>query len=211
MKTRDLIDALAADLAPRKPLSATLAPALGLGFAATAALFFAGFGPRPDLAAALDSLRFLAKPTVALLLVVAALGGAIRLARPGATLGAWGPALLAAPVAALLFSSIELSVLPAGAWSAAWLGENALVCLVAVPLLAAPTLAGLIYALRRGAPMRPRLAGAVAGLASAGLAASLYALYCPDDSPLFVATWYTLAAAITAGVGAIAGKRWLRW
>ena len=59
--------------------------------------------------------------------------------------------------------------------------------------------------------MRPRLAGAVAGLASAGLAASLYALYCPDDSPLFVATWYTLAAAITAGVGAIAGKRWLRW
>lgn len=211
MKTQDLIDALTADLAPRKTLSAALLPALGLGFAATAMLFLAGFGPRPDLLAALDSLRVLAKPTVALLLAVAALGAVLRLARPGASLGAWGPALLAAPAAAALFSAIELSVLPASAWPAAWLGANALVCLVAVPALAAPTLAGLIYALRLGAPVRPRLAGAVAGLASAGLAAGLYALYCPDDSPLFVATWYTLAALITAGIGALAGRRWLRW
>lgn len=211
MKTQDLIDALSADLAPRKPLSATLAPALGLGFAATAALFLVGFGPRPELAAAFESLRFLAKPAVALLLAGAALGAAVRLARPGARLGAWGPALLAAPALALLFCVIELAVLPSSAWSAAWLGANALVCLVAVPALAAPMLGGLIYALRRGAPTQPRLAGAVAGLASAGLAASLYALYCPDDSPLFVATWYALAALITAGAGSLAGRRWLRW
>lgn len=211
MRTQDLIDTLAADLKPQKPFSAALAPALAIGFAATAAVFLAMLGPRPDLVGALESARFLAKPTVALLLAGAALGLTTRLARPGAAAAGWGLALLAAPVVAILFSAIELSVLPASAWSTAWLGENALVCLVAVPALAMPTLAGLVYALRRGAPLRPRVAGAVAGLASAGLAASLYATYCPDDSPLFVATWYTGAALITAGIGALAGKRWLRW
>ncbi|WP_349371369.1 DUF1109 domain-containing protein [Salinarimonas sp.] len=211
MRTQDLIDTLAADLKPQKPFAAALAPALALGFAVSAALFLTMLGPRPDFVAALESARFLAKPTVALLLAAAALGLAARLARPGAPASGWGLALLAAPVAAILFSAVELSVLPASLWSAAWIGQNAVFCLVAIPVLAMPTLAGLIYALRRGAPLRPRLAGAVAGLASAGLAASLYATYCPDDSPLFVATWYTGAALITAGVGALAGKRWLRW
>lgn len=211
MRTEDLIDTLAADLGPQRPLAAAVAPALALGVAATAAVFLALFGPRPDLVDAVESARFLAKPTVTLLLAGAALGLAARLARPGAAASGWGLALLAAPLAAILFSAVELSVLPATAWSAAWLGENALVCLVAIPALAMPTLAGLIHALRRGAPLRPPIAGAVAGLAAAGLAGSLYATYCPDDSPLFVATWYTGAAAITAGIGALAGKRWLRW
>ena len=39
----------------------------------------------------------------------------------------------------------------------------------------------------------------------------LYAAHCTDDSPLFVATWYTLAIAILT---AAAGARWrafARW
>ena len=44
----------------------------------------------------------------------------------------------------------------------------------------------------------PSLAGAVAGLAAGGVAATLYAAHCTDDSPLFVATWYTLAIAALA-------------
>jgi hypothetical protein len=46
---------------------------------------------------------------------------------------------------------------------------------------------------------------------SAGFAATLYAAHCTDDSPLFVATWYTLAAAAVAAIGAVAGSRVLRF
>jgi hypothetical protein len=68
-----------------------------------------------------------------------------------------------------------------------------------------------LFGLRRGAPSNPALAGALAGLLSAGLAATLYAAHCTDDSPLFVATWYTLATAAVAGIGALAGARLLRY
>ncbi|GGK18472.1 NrsF family protein [Salinarimonas ramus] len=211
MRTDDLIDALAADLAPRRSLAASAAPALALGIAGTLALFLVGFGPRADVASAAQTLRFLAKPLLGLVLAISAMGLALRLARPGAPASGWATALLAAPAAASIFAGLELAALPATVWADAWIGENAIACLVSIPLLAAPVLAALIVVLRRGAPVRPRLAGAVAGLAAAGVGAVLYAMHCTDDSPLFVATWYTLAAFVVAGAGALAGRRWLRW
>jgi hypothetical protein len=48
-------------------------------------------------------------------------------------------------------------------------------------------------------------------LLSAGFAATLYASHCTDDSPLFVATWYTLSAALVTAVGALAGSKLLRF
>ncbi len=66
----------------------------------------------------------------------------------------------------------------------------------------------------RPAPWRavaPALAGALAGLVSAGLAATLYASHCTDDSPLFVATWYTLATALVTAIGALLGAKVLRY
>ncbi|HUI21148.1 MAG TPA: NrsF family protein, partial [Methylocella sp.] len=58
---------------------------------------------------------------------------------------------------------------------------------------------------------RPALAGAAAGLLAGAIGAAFYATHCPDDSPLFVATWYTLAIAFVTAIGAIAGARLLRW
>jgi hypothetical protein len=46
---------------------------------------------------------------------------------------------------------------------------------------------------------------------SAGLAATLYASHCTDDSPLFVATWYTLSTALVTAIGALAGSKLLRF
>jgi hypothetical protein len=43
------------------------------------------------------------------------------------------------------------------------------------------------------------------------IGAALYATHCPDDSPLFVAAWYSLAIGFTAAIGALAGSRLLRW
>src|SRR5258708_8799527 len=43
------------------------------------------------------------------------------------------------------------------------------------------------------------------------LAVTLYASHCTDDSPLFVATWYTIATVLVTAIGALAGSRVLRF
>ena len=83
--------------------------------------------------------------------------------------------------------------------------------MTAVPLMSLPLLAASLFGLRHGAPTRPAVAGAMAGLLSAGLAATLYASHCTDDSPLFVATWYSIGAALIAALGALIGSRVLRY
>jgi len=90
-------------------------------------------------------------------------------------------------------------------------GHNSMLCMSAIPVLSLPILGAAMVGLRHGAPARPAAAGAIAGLLSAGAAATLYASHCTDDSPLFVATWYTLAAGIVAGLGALVGRRVLRY
>jgi hypothetical protein len=105
----------------------------------------------------------------------------------------------------------ELFVLPTASWCPKLVGSNGLVCLVSIPFFALPMLIAEILALRQGAPTRPTLTGVVAGLFAGGVAAAIYAAHCPDDSPLFVALWYSLGIAIVALVGGLAGRLALRW
>ena len=66
--------------------------------------------------------------------------------------------------------------------------------------------------MRRFASRRARASASMTcARSSAGLAATLYASHCTDDSPLFVATWYTLAVALVAAVGALVGSRVLKY
>jgi hypothetical protein len=51
----------------------------------------------------------------------------------------------------------------------------------------------------------------MAGLAAGGIAATFYATNCADDSPLFVATWFSLATLIVAASGYLMGRRLLAW
>src|SRR6201994_1861461 len=90
-------------------------------------------------------------------------------------------------------------------------GSNSKVCMSAIPAMSLPLLIAALIGLRHGAPSRPAVAGAIAGMLSAGLAATVYASHCTDDSPLFVATWYTLATALVTAVGALMGARVLRY
>jgi hypothetical protein len=80
-----------------------------------------------------------------------------------------------------------------------------------VPMLAIAPLLACLYCLRQAAPASPARAGAVAGLLSGAIAAAVYALHCTDDSPLFVALWYTVAVAGVTAIGAWAGDRVARW
>ena len=101
--------------------------------------------------------------------------------------------------------------IPADQIGRRWLGTNSMVCLTFIPLIGAGPLVAFLLALRHGAPASPSISGALAGIVAGGLAATFYAAHCTDDSPLFVATWYTLAIAILAAIGALAGRLVARW
>lgn len=212
MKTQDLIKSLAEDrqMGPRH-LERWFAAALALGLGVTTACFFARIGFRADIASALKTIRFDFKFVVTLSLALSATLLAMRLARPDASPGIWQRALLITPALLLVAVVIELMVLPAELWSTRLIGSNARTCLTVIPLLSLAPLTALIIALRQGAPRNPGLAGAIAGCAASGMAATLYASNCIDDSPLFVATWYPMATAIVVLTGYLLGRRFLRW
>lgn len=212
MKTDDLIGALAMDLAPSRLRFRGLFVGAMLGGAIIAAVVFVILlGVRADLGVAMGSPRFLMKFVVTLALLVTAVGLLSRLAVPGRIAGRWAFALLGAPLLLAAAAAVELAILPSADWRVQLLGHNARYCVMLIPLLAAGPLACLLLALRRGAPSRPGLAGAIAGLVAGGLAATLYAAHCIDDSPLFVAAWYSLAIGIVALIGFALGSRLLRW
>jgi len=212
MRTEELIGALVADHSPSRFRFARIF-ALSLAAAAIvgAIALFAFIGVRSDLGSAVQSLRFLAKFAVTLGLFVAGVGLLRRLATPGAPVGYWRFAPLLALLVLVVAVVLELFAAPAGSWGARLVGLNARACLLLIPLIAIGPLAILLLALRRGAPSRPALAGAVAGLVAGALAASFYATHCQDDSPLFVAVWYSLAIGVVALAGSALGSRLLRW
>jgi hypothetical protein len=105
----------------------------------------------------------------------------------------------------------EIVALPPDTWSGRLVGTNSINCLIYIPLIGIGPLAIFLLALCHGAPTRPALAGAVAGLVAGGIAATFYAAQRTDDSPLFVATWYTIAIAGLALLGAAAADRFAHW
>ena len=172
--------------------------------------FFIELGVRADIKPALATWRFDLKVGLVLLAMLLAFGLCIALSRP-VTSGHPGRRLLPLLALAVLAIAIELVALPSAAWANRLVGSNALICLVAIPTLAIAPLAAVLMVLRAGAPASPALAGAAAGFLAATAGAALYAFHCFDDSPLFVVTWYTLAAVLVVAVGAAAGHRLLRW
>jgi hypothetical protein len=212
MDTEQLIKTLAADNAHQaRPVSVVLALALLAAAPVSILMFVAELGVRPDVMTAMHNPFFDLKFAVTLALAAAAITISLHLARPEASLRGfvW---LLAIP-AGLLVAGIsgEMMMPQRLPMMTRLVGQNSRVCMTAVPLMSLPLLAASLIGLRHGAPTRPAVAGAMAGLLSAGLAATLYASHCTDDSPLFVATWYTLAPAIVTAVGAIVGSRVLRY
>jgi len=211
VKTQDLIAALSTDMGAVIDLRRSLGLALLVGGLISAALFGLTIGVRPDLSEALRTWRFDSKIVATLGALLAALAVGLPLLRPGGTPGAraiW----LAAPLATLAAGvGAEILAVPSDRWGARLMGVNAQHCLTLIPLLSIAPLAALLWAMRRGAPESPARAGAIAGLAAAGFAATLYATNCTDDSPLFVALWYSLATLLVVAAGALIGGRLLRW
>lgn len=212
MDTDQLIKTLAADNTHHaRPVSQVLAMALLAAAPVSILMFVAELGVRPDVMVAMHNPFFDLKFAVTLALAASAIAISLHLSRPEASLRGfvW---LLAIP-AGLLVAGIsgEMMMPQRLPMMTRLVGHNSRVCMSAVPLMALPLLAASLIGLRHGAPSRPALEGAMAGLMSSGLAATLYASHCTDDSPLFVATWYTLSTAIVTAIGAVVGSRVLRF
>lgn len=212
MKTDNLIRAMTSDLAvSRTSVELRFAAALVPGVLAALFLFAIALGPRPDFMAATGDVRFIFKFVVTLLLGLSSVLLVWRLARPGAPARLQTVVLAIVPVILAAGVIMELIMLPRPLWTARLIGTNGALCLISIPSFALPMLIAAIFALRHGAPTRPALAGAVAGLFAGALAAAIYAAHCPDDSPLFVALWYSLGIAIVAAAGGVIGRIALRW
>lgn len=211
MKTDRLIDMLAKGVEPaEKPAwKRRLALTALAGLAIAVAMIAIGAGIRPDIGVALAPV--LMKAGFAACAAAIVLPLTLQLMRPGRPLG-WR---IGAVIAFVAFCALAAVIALMGADPSErmklWMGGGFPWCIVFIPLLATPTAAGLLWLMRAFAPTRLTMIGAAIGAFSGGVGAMAYALYCPVDSVAFVTTWYVLAIAACAALGAIIGARLLRW
>ena len=177
-----------------------------LSLATAACLVVLVCGVRPNLTETLLTKPFLQK----VLSMLALACGSWLLVRDAAFPG--GPrfrigAILPAVIVLLLGAVTDASGLSLMGRSS----RSVPVCVSTIFLISLPALAMLMSTLRIGAPTRPRLAGATAGLLAGALGAAAYALTCRNDAGGFVAIWYTSAVLLVMAAGATLGKRALAW
>lgn len=212
MKTDDLIAALVKDQAVQSPRPRTaIMCAVAAGAVIAAILFMSILSHRPDIAEAAGTYRFLFKFIFTLTLAASAIVLVFQVFRPEASPGRRLWLIALAPGMLLAAALAELIVMPSASWMPRMIGIKPLFCLFVICLLSIGPLLAFLAALRYGAPSNPGLAGALAGLASGGIAAALFVIHCPNDSPLFVIVWYSLAVGLVTLAGYLAGQRWLAW
>lgn len=214
MKTHNaLIDALAGDVRPVSPRGAhrQTAQALGVGGGIALVCVAAFFGIQPGLDTFAHGSPLLVKSAYSIALAGIALSLTLLMARPGA----WsrtGWRWIAAPVAGLAFLALaELVRAPMDQWPRMVTGDSWLQCPWRIAALSVPVFIGLCGALRNQAPTDLRASGAAAGLLSGAVAATAYALACPESSAAFILVWYSAGIALATAIGALFGPKLLRW
>ena len=213
MKTSELIDLLSATNPPvdQHWLARTTALYALVSLILATLFVLATVGPRIDIASAWRTPPLLLKVGFGACVALIALNLFLASLRPGSAPARRLP-LIALPVAAVAALAIAaLSQVPTDQWPGLIFGQHWLGCLILVPLYALLPLALLTRLASRGAPVQPRLTGALAGLSSGGLAIVAYCLHCPDDSAPFLSTWYPLALVIAGTTGALVVPRLAKW
>jgi hypothetical protein len=210
--TEKLIDGLVDQLAPipARSIERRLAITVLVGGAVVFALIIGLTGFRSDLSTAVGDFDFWAKLVYAASLAMLALAAARQLARPevsGIKLTSF-----AVPVAILvLLAMYELGTAAAGQRNALIFGNTWRECPLLIAAFSFPLLAILMRLFTGFAPQRPRLTGAIIGVAAGATTAMIYSLHCPETAMTFLLLWYSAGVAIIALVGAMIGPRVLRW
>jgi hypothetical protein len=212
MKTGDLIDLLAQDAPAAPPGFAwrRLGLALATGGAVTLLAVILWLRCQPLLLVAHQPWFWMKAAYTGLLTIGAALL-VRRLSTPGAPLKTAPLAILGIVAFMAGLGAAQILGAEPGARAALWLGQTWRVCSPLILLLSVPIYAALVVAVRALAPVDPTRTGAAAGLAAGALAATLYGLHCPEQGAAFVVTWYSLGIAAATALGALAGRRLLRW
>lgn len=212
MKTNDLIAMLANDAQPAaKPVRQQLtAPLLWAALVCSVGVA-AVWGVNPQLHQMAMNPAFITKMLWLTALMGFSLYGLFRLARPGVGAGHTWAGIGLALLAMVSLGLIQWLQTASSDRVAPWMGDSWQVCLVSIVALSLPVLGALLWALRQLAPTRPAITGAVAGVLAGSLAASVYSLHCTETSLTFFAIWYVGGMALSTGLGALLGSRWLRW
>lgn len=213
MKTDDLVTMLAtgggADARPAA--TRRFALAIGWGALGAALLMAVLLGARDDLARSTGLPMFWVKFGFVAALTAASVVAALRLSRPGVSLGR-APAALAAPLLAMwaLAGVVLLAADPAER-TALVFGDTWLWCPLNITMLSVPVWATSMWAMKGLAPTRLRLAGAACGLLAGAVGALVYTLHCPELAAPFLAVWYVLGLLVPTAAGALVGPWLLRW
>jgi len=213
MRTDDLISLLAADTLPvaRHATQRRILLALLFGLPLALAIVLIGYGPRHDLVQVMFWPMFWVKLAVPTAVAVAGYIALQALARPGIALRAkWMglvvPVLLLWALAIFSYQNAPVEQRTTLIWGATWR-----VCAINITLISMPVFIAAFIALKSLAPTRPALAGACAGAMASGVAATVYALHCPELAVPFLAIWYVGGVAVPVVLGALGGWWLLRW
>ena len=167
---------------------------------------------RPDYQAAVYQPSVMLKQIVPLLAVLVLLPGISYLCHPETETRPMRiiAALVVVSLLPVMFIA-QLFLHPVEEWATHIQGGSMTRCIVLIPMLAMVVLSAQMVVLRRGAPSQPVLAGAQAGLIAGAFAAMIYANFCTEDNPMFYGIWYGCGIVISMAIGALAGRRLLRW
>ena len=212
MQTERLLDVLTADL-PRtsRSLSMRIGAVVAMASITVGLGFFALYGGRDEGFETLGLVRFIAKLTLLVSLVIGLWYVVNRAGRPvKLTARDLRPLGLVLVLWALVIGA-EAWLSPRELWPILMWGQNYELCLQAVPAMGLPILIALLFVLRNAAPAEPIVAGALCGLFSGAVAGMIYALHCPDDSSFFVVVWYGLGMACLTALGCLMARRFLQW
>lgn len=196
MKTDALIEVLVQDAkAVRHPVERQFAVMAAVGLLLAATGFAWALGPRQDIVVALSSPFFLLKMVVVLLLALTTFPTLSAGASPGSKV----PVQL---IAWCRSSSGPDRGRPGDTGAGAIVAPPDWRQRLRLPLGPADAL-GLAAGLGAGGPAPggsnpARSCRGTGGLFAGSLGAILYSVYCTDDSPLFVATWYPLAIGLVS-------------
>mgnify|MGYP002785487900 CR=1 FL=1 len=208
----DLLDQLAADLAPVTPLDDRPAQLrLALLLAAAMALVVAGLGLRPDLMAAQPGPMFLLRCGTLALLALVCVAAVLAQAHPGVGRSGHGWQAAAAMAALFPLAAVVQGLADPQHARAMMAMASGWQCLRTSLAIAAACAVPMVLHLRRGAPVAPERAGLLVGLAAGSLGALAYNLHCPFNSVVYVGLWYGLAVAGAALAGRLVVPRLIRW
>ena len=210
--TPDLIDALAANLAPVRRLRPPAIRAFGwlLLAALVLALLVVSQGIRPDLAQRLREPTFILGMAGTLLTGILAAVAAFMLSLPDRSRFCL---LLPAPALVLWLSTIGYQCL--SNWvslepNGIRFGETAR-CFATLVLTSLPLLLAMLMMLRYAAPLRPMAVTLTGSLAVAAITATALSLFHDLDATVMILMWNLGTAALFVGLGGAFGEKMLSW